>query len=358
MYKVGSMFAGIGGICLGFKNAGCKLIWANEIDKFACTTYRENFGSDYLVEGDIKEINENDIPDLDILTAGFPCQAFSIAGYQKGFKDDRGNLFFDVLRVIKAKKPRIVFLENVKNLVSHDKGKTFKVIKESLEGLEYKVWCQVCNTAEYGNVPQNRERVYIVCFREEKDYNEFIKEEFKPIKLKSNIHKIIDVKDKKEAKYYYTEKSKYYEDLKETMKNKDTVYQLRRVYIRENKSNVCPTLTANMGEGGHNVPLIVDNYGIRKLTPRECLLFQGFPKDYKIPEGMADSKIYKQAGNAVSVPVIERIAKKIVKTLDKSTQAGTIMELSENSNLSKIFIKSCRSLHKACKLNKANLSNI
>lgn len=249
MYKVGSMFAGIGGICLGFRNAGCKLIWANEIDKFACTTYRENFGNDYLVEGDIKEINENTIPDVDILTAGFPCQAFSIAGYQKGFEDDRGNLFFDVLRVIKAKRPRIVFLENVKNLVSHDSGKTFKVIEDSLESLEYKVWHQVCNTAEYGNVPQNRERVYIVCFREENDYNEFIKEEFKPIKLKDNIHRIIDVKDKKEEKYYYTEKSKYYEDLKQTMKNKNTVYQLRRVYIRENKNNVCPTLTANMGEG-------------------------------------------------------------------------------------------------------------
>ena len=249
MYKVGSMFAGIGGICLGFKNAGCKLIWANEIDKFACITYRENFGSDYLVEGDIKEINENSIPDLDILTAGFPCQAFSIAGYQKGFKDDRGNLFFDVLRVIKAKRPRIVFLENVKNLVSHDKGKTFRIIKKSLESLEYKVWYQICNTSEYGNVPQNRERVYIVCFREKNDYNEFIKEEFKPIKLKNDIHKIIDVKDKKEEKYYYTEKSKYYESLKETMKNKNTVYQLRRVYVRENKNNLCPTLTANMGEG-------------------------------------------------------------------------------------------------------------
>lgn len=332
MYKVGSMFAGIGGICLGFKNAGCKLIWANEIDKFACITYRENFGNDYLVEADIKEINENTIPDIDILTAGFPCQAFSIAGYQKGFEDDRGNLFFDVLRVIKAKKPRIVFLENVKNLVSHNKGKTFKVIKESLESLEYKVWYQVCNTVEYGNVPQNRERIYIVCFREENDYNEFVKEEFKPIKLKSNIHKIIDVKDKKEEKYYYTEKSKYYGDLTQTMKNKNTVYQLRRVYIRENKNNVCPTLTANMGEGGHNVPLIIDNYGIRKLTPRECLLFQGFPKSYKIPQGMADSKIYKQAGNAVSVPVIERIAKKIVETLDRNTQGETNVIIEKNSN--------------------------
>lgn len=249
MYKVGSMFAGIGGICLGFKNAGCELIWANEIDKFACTTYRENFGNGYLVEGDIKQINENEIPNLDILTAGFPCQAFSIAGYQKGFEDDRGNLFFDVLRVIKAKRPRIVFLENVKNLVSHDKGKTFKVIKESIESLNYKVWKQVCNTAEYGNIPQNRERVYIVCFREEKDYNEFIKKDFEPIKLKNDIHTIINVKDKKEDKYYYTEKSKYYSDLKETMTNKNTVYQLRRVYIRENKNNVCPTLTANMGEG-------------------------------------------------------------------------------------------------------------
>ncbi|NMA32910.1 MAG: DNA (cytosine-5-)-methyltransferase, partial [Alphaproteobacteria bacterium] len=241
-YTVASMFAGIGGICLGFKNAGARLVWANEIDKYACITYRENFGCDYLVEGDIREIHTNDIPDFDVLTAGFPCQAFSIAGYRKGFEDDRGNVFFEVMRVIEAKRPRVVFLENVKNLKSHDHGKTFTVIYDALTNAGYTVKYDVLNALEYGNIPQNRERIYIVGFLNQKE-----SEQFKfpaPIKLNKTIHDIIDIHEKKPNKYYYSN-SKYYPMLKEGMKRKDTVYQLRRIYVRENKSNVCPTLTAN-----------------------------------------------------------------------------------------------------------------
>jgi len=314
-YKVGSMFAGIGGICLGFKQAGADIIWANEIDKNACITYRTNFGDNYLVEDDIKNIETRDIPEIDILTAGFPCQPFSIAGYQKGFTDDRGNLFFEIVRVLKDKKPKAILLENVKNLASHDKGNTFKVIKETLEANGYFIKEDILNTAEYGNIPQNRERIYIVGFRtkEERDKFEFPK----PLKLTKSIYDVIKFDEKKEDTYYYNN-SKYYDTLKETMKNQDTVYQWRRIYCRENKNKLCPTLTANMGTGGHNVPLIRDNYDIRKLTPKECLLFQGFPMDYKIPKNMSNSHIYKQAGNAVSVPVIQRIAENILKVLDES----------------------------------------
>ncbi len=314
-YKVGSMFAGIGGICLGFKQAGADIIWANEIDKNACITYRTNFGNNYLVEDDIKNIDTRDIPEIDILTAGFPCQPFSIAGYQKGFTDDRGNLFFEIVRVLKDKKPKAILLENVKNLASHDKGNTFKVIKETLEANGYFIKEDILNTAEYGNIPQNRERIYIVGFRtkEERDKFEFPK----PLKLTKSIYDVIKFDEKKEDTYYYNN-SKYYDTLKETMKNQDTVYQWRRIYCRENKNKLCPTLTANMGTGGHNVPLIRDNYDIRKLTPKECLLFQGFPMDYKIPKNMSNSHIYKQAGNAVSVPVIQRIAENILKVLDES----------------------------------------
>lgn len=315
-YKVGSMFAGIGGICLGFKQAGADIIWANEIDKNACITYRTNFGNNYLVEDDIKNIDTRDIPEIDILTAGFPCQPFSIAGYQKGFTDDRGNLFFEIVRVLKDKKPKAILLENVKNLASHDKGNTFKVIKETLEANGYFIKEDILNTAEYGNIPQNRERIYIVGFRtkEERDKFEFPK----PLKLTKSIYDVIKFDEKKEDSYYYNN-SKYYDTLKETMKNQDTVYQWRRIYCRENKNKLCPTLTANMGTGGHNVPLIRDNYDIRKLTPKECLLFQGFPMDYKIPKNMSNSHIYKQAGNAVSVPVIQRIAENILKVLDESS---------------------------------------
>ena len=165
-YTVGSMFAGIGGICLGFKSAGAKIVWANEIDHYACETYRHNFnGAPFLQEGDVYKVNTDSIPDLNILTAGFPCQAFSIAGYRKGFNDERGVLFYQVMRIIKAKKPRAVFLENVKNLENHDNGRTYKTIKKLLTDEDYLVTEKVMNTMEYGNIPQNRERIYIVGFR-------------------------------------------------------------------------------------------------------------------------------------------------------------------------------------------------
>jgi len=311
-FTVGSMFAGIGGICLGFKQAGFNIVWANELDKNACITYRLNFGEDYLLEKDIRRVQAQEIPDFNILTAGFPCQAFSIAGYRNGFEDHRGNLFFEISRIIKekekiGKKPQILFLENVKNLVSHDKGNTFKVITSILNESGYYLKYKVLNTMEYGNIPQNRERIYIIGFLDKTTFERF---EFpSKIKLKNTIHDIIDISEQKEDNYYY-KKSKYYSILKEKMTKKETIYQWRRIYVRENKSNVCPTLTANMGTGGHNVPLIIDDYGIRKLTPEETLRFQGFPDNFRIPN-ISNSHLYKQAGNSVSVPVVRRIAENI-----------------------------------------------
>lgn len=311
-FKVASLFAGIGGICYGFKQAGAQIVWANEIDKDACKTYRHNFGDKYLVEGDIKEVDPTTIPDIDILNGGFPCQAFSVAGYRKGFDDERGNLFFEITRILEVKKPKAILLENVKNLEGHDHGNTFKVIKEQLELLGYHVHKAVLNTMEYGNVPQNRERIYIVGFLSKEAYDKFTYPE--EIPLTKNIHDIIDVTDKKPLGLYY-ENSKYYPELVKTMTKKDTVYQWRRVYCRENKSNVCPTLTANMGTGGHNVPLILDDYGIRKLTPEECVGFQGFPKEFSFPNDICNASKYKQAGNSVSVPVIKRIAENMIKAM-------------------------------------------
>lgn len=309
-----SLFAGIGGICQGFMRAGVNVIFANDFDKSACITYRENFKHG-IVEKSIEDVTIEEVPDADLVIFGFPCTSFSIAGYRKGFEDEKsGNLFFEAFRIIKAKKPKAFFLENVKNLASHDGGNTFKVIKETLESEGYHLKYQVLNSMEYGNVPQNRERIYVVGFLDEDSCNNF---EF-PNKVERTI-KIQDITkpfEKKEDKYYY-ENSKYYPMLKESMINKDTVYQLRRVYVRENKSNVSPTLTANMGTGGHNVPLIIDDFGIRKLTPRECLLLQGFPEDFKIPEKMSNGQLYKQAGNSVTVTVIEKIAKNMILAMDQ-----------------------------------------
>ena len=313
-YSAISLFAGIGGICRGFQSAGVDIVYANDMDKNAVETYRNNYKHP-IEHAKIEDVNENNIPDADMVLFGFPCTSFSIAGERKGFEDENsGHLFFEALRIIKAKKPRVFFLENVKNLVSHDKGNTFKVITESLKEEGYYFRYQVLNSMEYGNIPQNRERIYVVGFKSKEECDKFYFPE--PIPLTKTIHDITKPHEKKEDKYYY-ENSKYYPMLKEAMTNKDTVYQLRRIYVRENKKGVCPTLTANMGTGGHNVPLIIDDFGIRKLTPKETLMLQGFPEDFKIPDKMANSHIYKQAGNSVTVTVIERIAKNIVKVLEE-----------------------------------------
>lgn len=303
-----SFFAGVGGIDLGFYQAGFDTIYANEFDNYAADTFEHNF--DIKVDRrDIHSVHTDEIPNFDILLAGFPCQAFSIAGYQQGFDDKkgRGDLFFELVRIIEDKKPRVAFFENVKNLVSHDNGNTFRVICKHLDSLGYKYIQQVMNACEYGNVPQNRERIYIVAFRDITDYANFKMP--LSIPLTRTIKDVIDFNSKVDDKYYYTESNcSFYEQLKKDMINSDTIYQWRRVYVRENKSNLVPTLTANMGTGGHNVPLILTNdKKIRKLTPQECFNVQGFPKSFKLPK-QANGRLYKQAGNSVVVPVINRIA--------------------------------------------------
>lgn len=310
MLNVVSLFAGIGGVCQGFKNARMNIIWANEIDKMACLTYATNHPNVRLINDDINNVKTANIPNCDVLTAGFPCQAFSIAGYRKGFDDERGNLFFSILRILqeKTQKPSVIFLENVKNLLTHGNGNTFKIICNELNKLGYLLHFKILNSCDYGNVPQNRERIFIVGFLNINAYNKFKFPEI--INLTKSIKDIKekDIKDK----YYYTEKSKYYFELKKNIINQNSIYQIRRVYVRENKSNLCPTLTANMGTGGHNVPLILDDKGIRKLTPKECFNLQGFPSNFILPE-ISDCHLYKQAGNSVTVSVIERIAKNIAK---------------------------------------------
>lgn len=302
------LFAGIGGIRIGFEKAGFTTVFANDFEKTCKETYDLNFKTTKLVVEDIRKIGVYDLPEFDFLLGGFPCQPFSIAGYRQGFKDrkDRGNLFFNIAEIIEARRPSGFLLENVKNLKGHDNGNTYRVIRETLEGLGYFVKSKVLNSMEYGNIPQNRERLYIVGFREQRYSDNF---EFpSPKKLTVKIADILE-KDADE-KYYYNGKP-LYDRIKDSIKKEGSVYQWRRKYVRENKKGVCPTLTANMGMGGHNVPIIKDKKGIRKLTPLECARIQGFPRHYKLPTGLADSILYKQLGNSVSVTVVESIAQKI-----------------------------------------------
>lgn len=316
--KCASFFAGVGGIDIGFENTGAfEVIYANEIDPYPVRTYELN--SNIKVDNrSICDVQPDEIPDFDVMLAGFPCTDISVAGARQGlFNDDgtltRSGLFFELIRIIHVKKPRIVFLENVKNLVGHNDGKTFLAIINALEQEGYHTpKYMVMNAMTYGNVPQNRERIYIVAFRDDVDKHSF---DFPmPVPLTQTLQDIIDFNSQMDEKYYYTPgkyKGDIYEKLVEAMDDANAVYQWRRKYVRKNKSGVVPTLTANQGEGGHNVCLVKTKHGIRKMIPHECFNAQGFPKDFKLPTDMSDARLYKQAGNSVCVTVIQRIAQNI-----------------------------------------------
>lgn len=307
------LFAGIGGMRLGFEAAGGRCLLTSEIDEAALQTYSLNYAPKHSHKyyGDICKIKSSDVPKHDVLIAGFPCQPYSIAGLRKGLKDERGTVFMEIIRILKDKKPKAILLENVKGILAHDQGKTFEYMVSLIEGLGYHVKFQTLNSMTHGNVPQNRERVFIVGFLNKNSADRY---EFpSAIPLTKAISDAMETK-KVDAKYYYDQRFDCFTEIKKMVKSENTLYQWRRQYVRENKSNVCPTLTANMGSGGHNVPLAKVKDGIRKLTPRECANFQGFPKTFKLPK-IADSKLYHQFGNSVTVPLIQRIAKSIAKEL-------------------------------------------
>ena len=306
--RVCSLFSGIGGIDLGFQQAGFDIVWANEFDKDAAKTYRHNFGTAHLVEADIRSINPSDIPDFDVLVAGFPCQPFSVLGRQKGFTDPRGNLFFEIARIAEAKLPKVLFLENVANLLEHDDGKSFLTVYNALVPLGYTFKYQVMDAMEYGNVPQQRTRIFIVAFQ---DYEQCKKFSFpEPIPLTVSMNDILDRSVSHDKSYYYDESSVYWNDLKKIVTDKKALYKIYDSGVSRKRHYFCPALTANMGTYPDRVPIVLDDYGIRKITPYECLALQGYPKEFGFPN-IPFASAYKQCGNSVVVPVIRRIAENI-----------------------------------------------
>ena len=325
MYSSGDLFAGIGGIRLGFDKAfkkNIKTVFVSEWDNKAQETYKANFNDKFDIQGDITKIEEKEIPKHDILLAGFPCQAFSLAGQKKGFEDTRGTLFFEVARIIKYHKPKVIFCENVKNLLNHDRGKTYKVIKRILQDLEYEVYEKILNSKNFG-VPQNRERIYIVAFRKDINSSKFLFPE--QVNNKKIISDIIE-KSEVSPKYYLSDV--YLNSLrkhKKRHKNKGNGFG----YEIKNLDEIANTLVC--GGMGRERNLIIDNRltnfrpvthikgkinkeFIRKMTPREWARLQGFSDDFKLV--VADTHLYKQLGNSVTVSVIEAIAKKIKNILD------------------------------------------
>lgn len=327
MYKAIDLFAGIGGIRLGFDQAfddEIKTVFVSEWDEKAVETYRANFNSNVNIVGDITTIDEKNIPEHDILLAGFPCQAFSLAGQKKGFEDARGTLFFDVARIVKYHKPKVVFCENVKNLVNHDRGRTFRVIKNILEELGYRVFYKILNSKDFG-VPQNRERIYIVAFRNDIAPLSF---NFPDSSGKSIFIKDIIEEHEVSSKYYLS--TTYLESLrrhKERHMSKGNGFGYE---IRDNDSIAGAIVCGGMGRERNLIidkrltdfkPVThikgeVNKEFIRKMTPREWARLQGFPDKFKFV--VADTHLYKQFGNSVTVPVIRAIAEKIKGHLEKS----------------------------------------
>lgn len=327
LYRTIDLFAGIGGIRLGFEQTGrINNIFSAEIDKYACQTYYANFGEE--AQFDITKIDEKKLKDFDILLAGFPCQAFSIAGKKAGFEDTRGTLFFDVARIIKEKQPKAFLLENVKGLVHHDKGRTFKTIMKVLkEDLGYTVEAKLLNAKDF-NVPQKRERIYIVGFKDKCDFT------FpKSIKLEKNVQDIMENK-KVSGKYYLS--TVYLQTLINHKKRHESKGNGFGYEVLDKKGISNTLLVGGMGRERNliydnrltdftpvtNIKGEINREYIRRLTPREWARLQGFPDVYKIP--VSDAQAYKQFGNSVCVPVIHAIAMEMIKMLDM--QAEKIIE--------------------------------
>ena len=304
-YKIIDLFAGVGGIRLGFEKAfkdETNFVFSSELDKYAQITYNANHNE--IPHGDITQIEANEIPQHDIILAGFPCQAFSIAGLKKGFEDTRGTLFFDVARIAKYHRPKVIFLENVKGFKNHDKGNTFKVVKETLEELGYKVYSKVLNAKHFG-IPQNRERIYIIGFLDHSVNFEF-PEKFEVVPTLGNI-----LDKKVDSKYTISDKlwaGHQRRKIEHKAKGNGFGYSMFN-----EKSEYTSTLSARYYKDGSEVLIEQKNKNPRKLTPREAGRLQGFPNNFKIV--VSDTQAYRQFGNSVAVPVIEQLAKNILRVL-------------------------------------------
>lgn len=307
-YAMIDLFAGIGGTRLGFYQTGkVHVVFSSEIDKFAAKTYKANFGE--FPSGDITTIDAREVPDHDILVGGFPCQAFSQAGKKLGFEDTRGTLFFEIVRILKEKRPRAFLLENVKNLMSHNKGHTFSVIKQTLEELNYHVYATTLKARDFG-VPQNRERVYIVGFQQDtlQNHKTFVFPE--PTKAEVCVGDILE--DKVDEKY--TISSALWEGHQRRRKEHARKGNGFGYTLFNAKSLYTNTLSARYYKDGSEILIEQIGKNPRKITPREAARLQGFPEDFIIP--VSDTQSYKQFGNSVAVPVIYAIAEKIIEVLD------------------------------------------
>lgn len=323
--KAGALFSGIGGFCLGFKQHGIETVWAVEKDSHAVATYKKNLPGVRVIERDdgpagieTVKVEKDGLEPVDILHAGFPCQSFSTAGERKGFEDPRGQLFYEITRILNEfgdKRPSVLVLENSPNIRSGEGGSWFVELTKEIKKAGY--WFRDSNCAELDAfdmslVPQKRNRLFMVAFSTEAFKNgKFLFPE-KPFLPAKNLANFIDFKGAlDDDSYYLHEENRYHKMITDKVDDPYCIYQLRKFLVRVKEPGICPTLTANMGLGGHNVPFITDKKGLRKLTEYECLKLQGFPSSFEFPSEVPRAKRYQQIGNSVVPPVIALLAESI-----------------------------------------------
>ena len=301
LFRAIDLFAGIGGIRLAFWAYKVKNVFASEWDKYACDMYENYFGD--RPSGDITKIHEKDIPDHEILLAGFPCQAFSIMGKKRGFDESRGTLFFDIARIVKRKKPLCILLENVKNFQAHDKGRTFQIVKQTLGDLGYDVNAKVLNALDFG-LPQKRERIIIVAFRKELNTN--FSYPMKSIIKEKTLEDILFKNNEVDPKYFVNSHI-----AKKRLRKCSTHLKLSIWHENKSKNVTASSFSCALRAGASHNYLLVN--GERRLTPRECMRLQGFPDNYEII--ISDTQMKRVTGNSVPIPMIQAVAKETIKTL-------------------------------------------
>ncbi len=325
----GALFSGIGGFCLGFEEAGIRSVWAVENDPASIKTYKKNIKNTRVVSENEEPVSiekisviNHDLDPVDILHAGFPCQSFSQAGERKGFSDHRGKLFYEIIRIIgefKDRKPSVLVLENTPYLRNGDGGSWFIDIKNAIKKAGY--WFRDSNSAlldtyELTALPQVRSRLFMVAFSIDHFRNGNFSFPNEKNQTEKDLSKYIDFDGIiEDDTYYLHEENRYYRMINKHLKDKVCIYHLRKYEVRVKGPGVCPTLTANMGLGGHNVPFIHDAKGIRKLTEYECLRLQGFPSRFVFPVDISRNKRYTQIGNSVAVPVALLLVKELIKKI-------------------------------------------
>ncbi|WP_160012479.1 DNA cytosine methyltransferase [Rhizobium sp. 18055] len=319
----GALFSGIGGFCLGFEQAGFKSSWAVEIDDHAAETYKKNLPHVRLIKKSVTEVdvNRDGLTPVDILHAGFPCQSFSQAGEKKGFEDPRGRLFFEIIRIIEQfgeNKPKVLVLENAPFLRYGEGGAWFLEIQKAIQKAGY--WFRPDNAQELSafeltELPQQRNRLFMVALSME----HFNSGRFAFPTAKNDAPKrlrdYISFDESVAEEYYLDKENRYFKMISGAVTDRERIYQLRKYEVRAKEAGVCPTLTANMGLGGHNVPFIMNGHGLRKLTEDECLRLQGFPEHFVFPEVVPRAKRYTQVGNAIAVPVAKLLADRVKSKL-------------------------------------------